>query len=229
MAGVAPTVFVPLRYEVRGTDSSFFVDDFIVAEKLASVSKRITTCRGFKLMVKVKPGLPRMVIDYTVKEKVKGVMAKRYNAGLKALDLTNFYKDGDLTDIAMALFRPSLMLVALNIIEENFADVGGLDLCDNKLCSLDNLRELSTKLPQLKVLKIGRNRIQDVHELDCLEGLRLEELVLFGNPLCMKYQDHSAYVRDVRKRLPQLLKLDGVYISRLLMSEDNEDGPDVSL
>jgi nuclear RNA export factor len=229
MAGVAPTPFVPLRYEVRGTHSSFFVDDFLVAEKLASVSKRITTCRGFKLMVKVKPGLPRMVIDYTVKEKVKAVMAKRYNAGLKALDLTNFYKDGDLTDIAVALFRPSLMLVALKIIEENFADVAGLDLCDNKLYSLDNLRELSIKLPQLKVLKIGRNRIQDVHELDCLEGLRLEELVLFGNPLCLKYKDHSAYVRDVRKRLPQLLKLDGVYISRLLMSEDNEDGPDVSL
>jgi hypothetical protein len=68
-----------------------------------------------------------------------------------------------------------------------------------------------------------------VHELDCLEELRLEELVLFGNPVCMKYQDLNVCVSDMRKRLPQILKLDGVYISRLLMTDVNEGGSDVSL
>jgi nuclear RNA export factor len=228
MGGIAPTVFIPLRYQVRGAHSSFFVDDFCVAEKLASINKKITTCSGFKLLVKAKPGLPHMVIDGTLEEKMKAVIAKRYNAAFKSLDLTAFYKDADLTDIAVALFRPSLMLVALEIIEENFPDLAALDLCDNKLYSLDKLRELSIKLPELKVLKIGRNRIQDVHELNCLEGLRLEELELFGNPLCMKYHDHSAYVSDVRKRLPQLLKLDGIYISTLILADLIEDGLDLS-
>jgi nuclear RNA export factor len=208
MAGIAPTVFTPMRYEVRGTNCSFFVDDFSVAEKLSSVSERITTYREFKLLVKVKPGLPHVVIDDKKKEKIKAVMAKRYKVGLKALDLSQFHKDADLTDVGMALFRPSLMLVALKIIEENFPDLAVLDLCDNKLYSLNKLRELSVKLPQLRVLKIGRNRIRDVHELHCLEGLRLEQLVLSGNPLCTKYHNQSAYVSDVRKRLPQLLKLD---------------------
>jgi hypothetical protein len=32
-----------------------------------------------------------------------------------------------------------------------------------------------------------------MHELDCPEGLRLEELVLNGNPLCKKYEDKTIY------------------------------------
>jgi hypothetical protein len=44
----------------------------------------------------------------------------------------------------------------------------------------------------------------------------------------MKYHDHSAYVSDVRKRLPQLLKLDGVYVSPLIMADLIEDGLDLS-
>jgi hypothetical protein len=34
-----------------------------------------------------------------------------------------------------------------------------------------------------------------MHVLDCLEGLRLEELVLNGNPLCKKYEDKTIYMR----------------------------------
>jgi hypothetical protein len=44
-----------------------------------------------------------VVIDSTVKEKMKAVMTKRYNAGLKTLDLTQFYEYPDLTDTAIAL------------------------------------------------------------------------------------------------------------------------------
>jgi Leucine-rich repeat (LRR) protein len=146
-------------------------------------------------------------------------MAKRYDVDLKSLDLTTFYKDVNLTDIAFSLFRPSLMLVALEIIEENFPDLEVLGLTDNELYSLDNLSDLPVKLPQLKLLNVGRNRLQDMHEFDCLEGLRLEKLMLFGNPLCLKYQDRSAYVCAVRKRFPELLKLDGDYISPLIMAE----------
>jgi nuclear RNA export factor len=221
-------VFVPLRYQVGETNSSFFVDDFSVAEKLASVSNRITTCKGLKLLVKVRPALPYMVIDYTVKGKIKTVMAKRYNVDLKTLDLTTFYKDADLTDIAVALFSPSLMLVVLEIIEENFPDLEVLDLTDNKLYSLDSLSELSVKLPQLRILNIGRNRLQYMHELDSIEALRLEQLVLLRNPLCMKYHDRSACVCVLRKRFPQLQKLDGVYISLQIMAEVIEDGLDLS-
>jgi hypothetical protein len=165
MVGIAPTVFNPLRYQVRGAQFSF-VDDFSVVEKMVSNKKKFTTCSGFKLWVKVKPRLQHMVIDGSMEEKMKAVMVKSYNAVFTPPELTDFYKDAELTDIVVALFRPRLMLVLLEIIEENFPDLTALDLCDKNLYSLDKLRELSIKLPHLKVFKIGRNRIQDLHGLN---------------------------------------------------------------
>jgi nuclear RNA export factor len=155
LANVAPTVFTPLNYQVRESNS-FFVDDFYAEKKLASVYKKITTIRGFKLLVKVRPGLPHVVIDSTPKEKIKAVMDKRYNINLKAFDLSRFHTDPDLIDnCAVALFRPSMMLAELDVIVENVPDLAAPHLSYNKLYSLDNLSVLSIKLPNLKVLHIG--------------------------------------------------------------------------
>ena len=38
-----------LQYDVRGADSSFFVDDSRIADKLASVDKKIMTFKGFRV------------------------------------------------------------------------------------------------------------------------------------------------------------------------------------
>lgn len=214
MAKIAPTVFIPLSYKVRGRDSSFFVDNFKVAEKLACVNKKITTITGHMLLVLVRPGLPYVAIDSTIKDKIRTVVLKRYDINLKALDLTHFHTDPDLIDnYALPLFIPAVMLLVLDIIVECVHDLEALYLSDNKLHSLDDLSVLSIKLPNLKVLRIGRNRIQDLQQLDCLESLPLEDLMLNGNPLRDKYQDHNAYIRDVKKRFPKLLKLDGVELS----------------
>ncbi|XP_069679720.1 nuclear RNA export factor 1 [Periplaneta americana] len=224
LANVAPIVFIPLAYEVRGSESSFYVDDSYAAEKLASIDRRITTTKGFKLLVKVKPGIPRVELDSELKEKIKGAMVKRYNANLKALDLSRFHTDQDLVDnYAVALFRPNMMIAVLNIIVDNIPELAALDLSNNKLYSVENLSVLSHKIPNLKVLHIGKNRIRNMHQLDCLEGLRLEELVLDGNPLCDKYQDQTVYVSEVRKRFPKVLKLDGVELAPPILFDVNED------
>jgi Leucine-rich repeat (LRR) protein len=60
---------------------------------------------------------------------------------------------------AIALFRPRMMLAVLDIIVENAAELTALDLSDNKLYALQSLSVLSVKLPNLKVLHIGRNRV----------------------------------------------------------------------
>jgi hypothetical protein len=41
----------------------------------------------------VRPELPHIEINSTMKEKLKAVMDKRYNANLKALDLSRFHED----------------------------------------------------------------------------------------------------------------------------------------
>jgi Leucine-rich repeat (LRR) protein len=66
----------------------------------------------------------------------------------------------DLVDnYAVALFRPSVMSVVLDIVVENIPELRALDLSDNKLCSLDSLSVLSLKVPNVRVLHIGRNRV----------------------------------------------------------------------
>lgn len=43
------------------------------------------------MLIKVRPGLPHVELDYTMKEKIKAAMVKRYNANMKALDLSRFH------------------------------------------------------------------------------------------------------------------------------------------
>lgn len=65
----------------------------------------------------------------------------------------------DLTDLFCALFRPVIMLVAIDIIAENIPDIEALNLNDNKLHGIEHLRCLATKLKNLKILYIGDNRV----------------------------------------------------------------------
>lgn len=224
LASIAPAVFIPLNYEVRGVDSSFFVDDSVAAEKLANADRKITTIKGFKLLIKVKPGLPQMELNSTLKEKLKAAMVKRFNADLKVLDLSRFHTDPDLVDnYAVALFRPNMLSAVLDIMAENVPELTALDLSDNKLYILGSLSVLAAKVPNLRVLHVGKNQIRDMNHLNCLEGLRLEELVLLGNPLCDKYQDKNLYISEVRKRFPRVMKLDGADLSPPIVLNVNED------
>jgi hypothetical protein len=46
-----------------------------------------------QLVIKVKAALPRVELNSTLKEKIKAAVVKRYNADLKALDLSRFHTD----------------------------------------------------------------------------------------------------------------------------------------
>nr|CAD7400004.1 unnamed protein product [Timema poppensis] len=191
------------------------------------------------LIVKVRPGYPHVEVDDKLKERIKLVMGKRYNAATKALDLTKFHMDEDLVqDVLVCLFKPNIMTTIVNIIAENIPELVGLNLTENKLYSLEPLTSLVKKAPNLTVLHIGKNRVEDSHllmilrelrQLEYLQGLRLEDLVLDGNPLCDKFREQSTYVRrnshqtlvtkfvfmfiicsEVRKRFPKVIKLDGI-------------------
>uniref|UniRef100_S4PL34 Nuclear RNA export factor 1 n=2 Tax=Pararge aegeria TaxID=116150 RepID=S4PL34_9NEOP len=165
---------------------------------------------GFKLVVIVRNSVPNVVIDDSMKEKMKLAMAKRYNAATKALDLTKFHADPDLCDIFCALFRPMIMLAAIDIIAENIPDLEALNLNDNKLHGIEHLKIMCPKLKNLKILYLGDNRIPFLGSMDPLKPLPLVELYLKGNPMVKRFSDHDIYVSDVRKKFPKLVRLDGV-------------------
>lgn len=161
MSALAPTTFNAQFYAVDNMTQnvSFYVDDFDVAEKILRQDKKIQLPDGFQISIRARGSVPQVKIDATLKEKMKMAMVKRYNAQTKAMDLTKFHGDPDFTDVFCALSRPQIMTAAIDIIAENIPDLEALNLNDNRLGMLDHLRILSTKLPKLKILYLGNNKV----------------------------------------------------------------------
>jgi hypothetical protein len=91
----------------------------------------------------------------------------------------------DLIDnYAVALFRPNMMLAVLDIVVDNVPDLVALNLTDNKLYSLENLSVLSVKLPNLKVLHIGKNRVSYSFNMTALLLHCIAATYMFACALC---------------------------------------------
>lgn len=142
-----------------GTTSTFYVDDYKVAEKLFSIDRQVQLPNGFRLIIRVHPGSPNVDMNPTTKEKIKLVMAKRYTAETKALDLTKFHSDPDLQNYFCALFKPIVFLTIVEIIAENIPELEALNLFDNKISVLSFLKKSMKKISNLKILHMGNNKV----------------------------------------------------------------------
>lgn len=213
---ITPDVFVPILYKTSATDASFYIDDYKTAVALQSCDYKITMSDGFKLQVKVKPGFPIYDIDDKLKERLKQAMGKRYVQDTNALNLSKFHRDPDLcSDYFCALFHPIMLMTVLDIVAEHIPNLEALNLEGNKLQNIERLNVLTKKFSKLKILFIGDNKIRDIHQLDAIKDLKLDELKLTGNPVCNKYKSRqNDYIRDVRRRFPRLLFLDGTELPR---------------
>lgn len=165
---VLPSTFIPHYYKIDGDNktASFFVDEFDIADKINKLDRKLELPDGFKIMLRVKGSIPQQKVDDGLKERMKNAMGKRYNPATKALDLTKFHADPDLTDIFCALFRPPMMTAAIDIIAENIPDLEALNLNDNKLNMLDHLKVIPQKLKSLKILYLGNNKVSWVEGLN---------------------------------------------------------------
>ncbi|XP_045476464.1 nuclear RNA export factor 1-like isoform X2 [Harmonia axyridis] len=207
---LSPLPFWPISWKNNGNISTFYVDDYKIAEQLYSLDRTIPMPDGFKMIIKVHYGSPNVNITTELKEKMKLAMANRYNAANKALDLTKFHSDPMLQDYFCALYKPIILLAVIDIIAENIPDLEALNLNDNKIQILTFLQKFVAKLDKVKILYLGQNKIRDIGMLDSLKGLPLIELFLDGNPLCDKFKDKSIYISEVRSRFPKVMKLDGL-------------------
>ena len=156
-----PSVFIPNYYKIDNDNktASFFVDDYELADKINKLDRKVELPDGFKIMLRVRASIPQTKIDESLKERMKNAMGKRYNPATKALDLTKFHADPDLSDIFCALFRPPIMTAVVDIIAENIPDLEALNLNDNKLNLLEHLKVIPQKLKHLKILYLGNNKV----------------------------------------------------------------------
>ncbi|KAF3422434.1 hypothetical protein E2986_13475 [Frieseomelitta varia] len=86
---------------------------------------------------------------------------------------------------------------------------------------VETLRILKLKLLKLKILHIGDNEVKDIEEIDATKDLELKELKLAGNPICNDYQ---TLIKDVQKRCPELLRLDGMDLQKPILSDAVDAG-----
>uniref|UniRef100_A0A8C7PB04 Nuclear RNA export factor 1a n=1 Tax=Oncorhynchus mykiss TaxID=8022 RepID=A0A8C7PB04_ONCMY len=174
------------------------------------VSKAL--CRVSLLM---NPCPPPAILNTQLKpedmEHLKQCMAKRFDGSQRALDLNNIRTDPDLVsqNIRAILSRKTFMDAVVKIIEENIPELVCLNLSNNKLYKLEDVADLISKAPHLKILNLSHNELKSEKELDRLKGLKLVELWLDRNPLCDQFKDQLTYISAIRERFPRLLKLDG--------------------
>lgn len=107
----------------------------------------------------------------------------------------NFFCIELCTDFYTPLSRENVMQTVVQIIGDHIPDVQVIDLSNNKIYSVDQMKPLVTKAVFLKSLNLGNNKLGQITSLDRLQGLKLEELVLNRNPLCDRFNEQSTYIR----------------------------------
>lgn len=131
-----------------------------MARTLLNVDRCVELPDGFKLIIKVRNSVPPVQLDEKVRNQMRVAMEKRYSPATKALDLTKFHSDVDLRDVFCGLFRPTIMLAAIDIIAENIPHLEALNLDSNKIHAMDHFKFLVTKLPHLKTLHMANNKVR---------------------------------------------------------------------
>ncbi|KAF7994121.1 hypothetical protein HCN44_011390 [Aphidius gifuensis] len=209
---IQPDVFMPIMYQECEHDVIFYIDDFKVAKKLLSLDRKILTPDGFKIHFQVTQQSPPSKINEDVINKIKLAMNKRYVANENSLDLSAFHNDCDLaSEYYLPLHRNNVLIEVLDIIGAtgNISEtLNALYLNRNHFESIHKLSILRSKCPNLKILHICDNKITLLNQLEAVRGLRLVELNLTGNPVCMRYENRHEKYDDINLLPPILFEVD---------------------
>uniref|UniRef100_A0A8D8Q7F2 Nuclear RNA export factor 1 n=1 Tax=Cacopsylla melanoneura TaxID=428564 RepID=A0A8D8Q7F2_9HEMI len=212
--------------KIDGETYSFFVSNFDLAEKMYLSRGRIKTVTNHSLALFVGSGTPYVELNNDTKEKIKLVMAKRYNGENKALDLSKFYADPDFLEanIFAPLDRSNVMTCVCNIIDENLPDLYALNLSENKLYYRESFVSLAKVIPRLKILYLSQNSIKDMHTIRTLESLsHLQEIRLEKNPLSEKFEDKDQYTSELRKLFPKIMRVDDIQLPPPIVFDLEDD------
>ncbi|XP_069900763.1 nuclear RNA export factor 2-like [Globicephala melas] len=208
--------FTPVDFHFMQNGARFFVQEASTASALMDVSYKNCDEESRKIPVFVSHSAIPYTVWYKLKpeemEQLKLTLSKRFDVSQQALDLQRLRLDPDLVgyDIDIILNRRSCMAATLQVIEKYFPELLSLNLSSNKLYQLDGLSDIIQMAPTVKILNLSKNELTSVWELSKMQGLKLEELWLQGNPLCDTFPDQSTYVRSaIRECFPKLLRLDG--------------------
>lgn len=156
-----------------------------------------------------------------VKERLKAILAERYNPDMKLLNLSGLANDAGLREMGMfdgtttpSKIFPALMAICESLFKtrkDKLEAVESVSLTDNGLATIADVSSLANTFPDLKNLDLSRNSIVDLAALDgWKQKLRgLVTLMLVGNPI-----EHqlAVYSTDLLKQFPNLQIINNVQL-----------------
>ena len=122
----------------------------------------------------------------------------------ETLDLSEFSRK--LGHDSTNLSNPAVICEVFKIMEELCLDVRTLILSNNRIKSLQGFRSFPKTL-KITALSLENNQIGEIKQIDCLSGMKLQMLLLFGNPIVQNMEDRL-YRKSVTQKLVYLKNLD---------------------
>ena len=148
----------------------FFVLGGDTADALRSISRKISTPSGHKMIVMVqRSAIPPTPINEELTETIKIVMSQRFDVNSLVMDLSKFREDPNLSQLGLyvPLSRPNMLNTVIKIIVENTPQIVGLNLRDNKIQSLEPLVQLAVECRQLQAVDLSQNQVF-IHSFDLI-------------------------------------------------------------
>ncbi|XP_050438937.1 nuclear RNA export factor 1-like isoform X2 [Adelges cooleyi] len=213
---IAPITLVPFNKNLFDNCLRFLVDDYKVAETLHNTSYKLSLRDGRKLVIKVTLYSPSrysvfmVPVPDEIKAKMIEAMSTRYNPNTRSIDLSRFHSSQIFVDNQMfvPLNQPAFLLAALNLIaQQTKYDMYGLSLENNYIYLGEGLIWIRRLFPDLKILDLSGNKLNDVKDLQELSGFTIEVLNLSRNPVSDK-EDKERYRREIQQLFPLITKLD---------------------
>ncbi|TVY20250.1 mRNA export factor mex67 [Lachnellula arida] len=156
-----------------------------------------------------------------IKERLKGVLAARYNGDLKLLNLSALAQDPGLREMGVfngttttSKIFPALMVVCGGLFktrQEKQDAIVSVTLADNDLADVSDVTALAQTFPDLQHLDLSRNRLAQMSNFDAwgAKFKHLSTLILTGNPIETQL---ATLKSDIMKKYPYLEILNGIQI-----------------
>lgn len=204
------------------------VNDPIIARILVRLDGYIFGTQQLRIRLFNNPTLPMTPVvesnkKLTTIDILRNFLLSRWNSELKFLNLDDMSSDPILKKSAIkppgapgsnAIVGPAMMKLA----GEMFADVITISFARNHLKNVQQISTLAQYLPNVQNISFQDNLIKDYANLEAISGTgklkNLREILLAGNPIreseTKQRGNDRAYIRNMVKRFPSLVLLDGV-------------------
>ncbi|KAI7903631.1 uncharacterized protein BX663DRAFT_507144 [Cokeromyces recurvatus] len=218
----------PIDVKLNQGQMLITVNDPVIARILVRLDGYIYGTQQLRISLFNNPTLPMTsVVENNTKQStmdiLRNFLKSRWNSELKFLNLDDMGSDPILKKSAIkppgapgssAIVGPAMMKLA----GEMFANVVTVSFARNHLKNVQPISTLAQYLPNVQNLSFQDNLIKEYDSLEALSGTgklrHLRELLLTGNPLreseIKQRGNDRAYMRNIVKRFPSLVMLDGV-------------------